>query len=118
MTMLKELYKEYDEQCIIRYVCRDLRLFKSTLMSNSPFSLRRIDPTGWRFSWYAPNETHKWTVEDLFIDGEYVYIGPKDPGVKLVTIKKSRQKLNINWEKKTISYTGNVDEFITWGDDK
>lgn len=118
MTTLKELYKEYDEQCAIRYISHDLRLFKSTLMSNSPFSLHQIDPTGWRFSWYAPKETHKWTVEDLFIDGEYIYIGPKDPDVKLVTIKKTRPKFNINWEKKTISYTGNVDEFITWSDDK
>lgn len=115
---IQQLNRNFDEQYLIRYVCRDLRLFKSTLMSNSPFSLRQIDPTGWRFSWYAPNETHKWNVEDLFIDGEYIYIGPKDPGVKLVTIKKTRPKLNINWEKKTISYTGNVDEFITWGDDK
>lgn len=72
---IQQLYKEYDEQCAIRYICHDLRLYESTLMSSSPFSLKQLDPTGWRFSWYAPNETHKWNVEDLFIDGEYIYIG-------------------------------------------
>ncbi len=117
MPTLKQLYKEYDEQCLNRYVCRDLRVYKSSLMSNSPFSLCQIDPTGWRFSWYAPSETHKWSVEDLFVDGEYIYIGPKDPGVKLITIRKSRKGLNIDWEKKTISYKGKVDEFITWEND-
>lgn len=117
MPTLQTLYKEYDERCLIRYIYRNLRFYKSTMMSNSPFSLRQLDPTGLRFSWYAPNETHKWDVEDLYIDGEYIYIGPKDPGVKLVIIRKSRKKLNINWEKKTISYAGKVDEFITWGDD-
>ena len=105
------------EEYLIRGVQHNIRLSESTIMSKSPFSLRQIDPKGWKFSWYAPRETHKWDVDDLFIDGEYIYIGPKDPGVKLITIKKNRPKLNINWEKKTISYKGSVDEFLTWGDD-
>lgn len=105
------------EDTLLKYVRYDIRLWESTIMSKSPFSLKHLDSTGWKFSWYAPRETHKWDVEDLLMDGDYVYIGPKDPGVKLITIKKNRPKLNINWEKKTISYKGNVDEFITWGDD-
>lgn len=105
------------EEYLIRGVRHNIRLSESTIMSESPFSLRQIDPKGWKFSWYAPRETHKWDVDDLFMDGEYIYIGPRDPGVKLVTIKKNRPKLNINWEKKTISYKGSVDEFLTWGDD-
>ena len=59
------------EDTPLKYVRYDIRLWESTIMSKSPFSLKRLDSTGWKFSWYAPRETHK----------------------------------------------GNVDEFITWGDD-
>jgi len=105
------------EDTLLTYIRHDIRLSESTIMSDSPFLLKRIETTGWKFAWYAKDQTYNWDVEDFFIDGEFVYIGPKHPGVKLITIKKSRQKLNINWEKKTISYKGEVDGFDTWGDE-
>lgn len=104
----------YMNNHLLSYIITDLRMSEATIMSDSPFSLKRIETTGWKFTWYSKNQTYKWDVEDLFMDGECVYIGPNHPGVNLVTIKKSRSKLNINWEKKTISYKGEVDGFDTW----
>lgn len=99
------------------YIRHDIRYSEVTLMSDSPFSLRNYDATGWTFTWYSPEGKRKWQIEDLFIDGECVYIGPKADGVKLITIKKSRPKLNINWHKRTITYKGAVDGFDMWGSD-
>lgn len=100
-----------------KYIRHDIRYGEVTLMSNSPFSLRNYDATGWAFMWYSPEGERKWQIEDLFIDGECVYIGPKADGIKLITIEKKRQKLNINWNKRTITYKGAVDGFDTWGSD-
>lgn len=105
------------EDSLLKNVRYNIRLVESTVMSDSPFSLRRVETTGWKFAWYAKDQTYNWDVEDFFIDSECIYIGPKHPGVKLITIKKNRQKLNINWEKKTISYKGEVDGFDTWGEE-
>lgn len=100
-----------------KYIRHDIRYSEVTLMSDSPFSLRNYDAAGWTFTWYSPEGERKWQIEDLFLDGECVYIGPKADGVKLITIKKKRQKLNINWNKRTITYKGAVDGFDTWGSD-
>lgn len=101
-----------------KYIRHDIRYSEVTLMSDSPFSLRNYNATGWTFTWYSPEGERKWEIEDLFIDGEYVYIGPKAEGVKLITIKKKREKLRINWGKRTITYQGAVDGFDTWGEDR
>ena len=99
------------------YIRHDIRYSEVTLMSDSPFSLRNYDATGWIFRWYSPEGERKWEIEDLFIDDEYVYIGPKADGVKLVTIKRKRVKLNISWGRRTITYKGAADGFDTWGED-
>ena len=100
-----------------KYIRHDIRYSEVTLMSDSPFSLRNYDATGWTFRWYSPEGERKWEIEDLFIDDEYVYIGPKADGVKLVTIKRKRVKLNISWGRRTITYKGAADGFDTWGED-
>lgn len=100
-----------------KYIRHDIRYSEVTLMSDSPFSLRSYDTTGWTFRWYSPEGERRWEIEDLFIDDEYVYIGPKADGVKLVTIKRKRVKLNISWGRRTITYTGAADGFDTWGSD-
>lgn len=100
-----------------KYIRHDIRYSEVTLMSDSPFSLRNYNATGWTFTWYSPEGERKWEVEDLFIDGECVYIGPKADGVKLITIKKKREKLRINWGRQTITHQGAVDGFDAWGDD-
>ena len=100
-----------------KYIRHDIRYSEVTLMSDSPFSLRNYNATGWTFTWYSPEGERKWEIEDLFIDGECVYIGPKADGVKLITIKKKREKLRINWGRRTITYQGAVDGFDVWGED-
>lgn len=99
------------------YIRHDIRYSEVTLMSDSPFSLRNYNATGWTFTWYSPEGERKWEIEDLFIDDECVYIGPKADGVKLITIKKKRVNLRINWGRRTITHKGSVDGFDTWGED-
>lgn len=100
-----------------KYIRHDIRYSEVTLMSDSPFSLRKYNATGWTFTWYSPEGERRWEIEDLFIDDECVYIGPEADGVKLITIKKKSVKLNINWGRRTITYQGAADGFDTWGED-
>ena len=48
-----------------KYIRHDIRYSEVTLMSDSPFSLRSYDTTGWTFRWYSTEGERRWEIEDL-----------------------------------------------------